>query len=233
MSVNTPLVLLVKTLCLTNRHGLAPETQFNQTVFAAKFQATRVQESHQVTYCYIPFKFQFLHSRYERMVCAVRYTLIIGIQTLYQLHGNSATNPFDSFTLEQLSAMITSNNGTLQVQADLPALNKCLKDIKTQLGNIQNELSEPQKSSKPKAMKPSTNNAQKFVQNLMGTNSTTNSNENTKEINTKSTSASSREAAPSNHEVVKKADHKWRDSDNAVFKLRSIFNMNPDDDSRI
>lgn len=154
---------------------------------------------------------------------AIKYTLIIGIQTLYQLHGNSATNPFDSFTLEQLSSMITSNNGTLQVQSDLPALNKCLKDIKTQLGNIQNELSEPQKSSKPKPIKPSTDNAQKFVRNLMGTNSTTNSNENTKEINTKSTSASSREAAPSNHEVVKKADHKWRDSDNAVFKPSAVY----------
>merc|ERR1712048_498514 len=71
---------------------------------------------------------------------AVKYTLIIGIQTLYQLHGDAKTNPYSSITLEQLSSMIVSNNGTLQVQADLPALTKCLKNIKSQLGDIQNEL---------------------------------------------------------------------------------------------
>ena len=76
---------------------------------------------------------------------AIKYTLILGIQNLYQQHGINS-----SFTLKQLTSMITSNNGTIQVQSDLPALSQCLKDIKSQLGDIQNELDHTKSSSNSK-----------------------------------------------------------------------------------
>merc|ERR1712232_556827 len=107
---------------------------------------------------------QYLHGNFKQKEFkrAVKYTLIIGIQTLYQLHGDATTNPYSSITLDQLSSMIVSNNGTLQVQADLPALSKCLKDIKSQLGDIQNELDS---SSNPKGKDIS--NSQKCVKHIV------------------------------------------------------------------
>lgn len=107
---------------------------------------------------------QYLNSNFKKKEFerAIKYTLIIGIQTLYQLHGNTTRNPHSSFSLEQLASMIVSNNGTIQVQSDLPALSQCLKDIKNQLGDIQNELDHTKKSSKSSS-KSSSNSKKKTL----------------------------------------------------------------------
>eukprot|EP01084_Bolivina_argentea_P117835 209188_1 len=138
---------------------------------------------------------------------AIKYTLIIGIQTLYQLHGNTTTDPYVSFTLEQLSSMIVANNGTLNIQSDLPALNKCLKDIKQQLGDIQNEL-DSNKTNK------SNSQSKKLVQNICKPIP----NPNTKVIKCKTNSLKDKIAKAN---VVPKADNKWRIGDTEQFKPTS------------
>jgi len=156
---------------------------------------------------------------------AVKYTLIIGIQTLYQLHGNPAVHPFESFTLEQLSAMIISNDGALRVQADLPALSKCLKDIKTQLGSIHQELAETQPAA-ARARPPTATQTEKFVRNLV-------------ESKPHSVAAAeptqlieAKRAEAANPKVSKKADSKWRDGDSPKTKPSGVYpEWWPEDDA--
>jgi len=159
---------------------------------------------------------------------AIKYTLIIGIQTLYQLHGNSATNPFESFSLEQLAAMIISNNGILQVQSDLPELNKCLKDIKTQLGSIQNELAETQNDTPSRTIESSvttskSSNAQKFVQNLVSNPSKRSQSSKPKGSKKTIPSKVAKTSNPLKTKVRKKSDSKWRDGDSQKFKPSAVY----------
>ena len=161
---------------------------------------------------------QYLHGNFKQTEFkrAVKYTLIIGIQTLYQLHGNATTNPYSSITLEQLSKMIVSNNGTLQVQADLPALSKCLKDIKSQLGDIQNEL-----DAKPKPT-PSISNTQKFVNNVLHSDQIKQAK--TKKSAKHKTKTLSKSVDLKKSKLQKKADSKWRNGDTQKFELSTITN---------
>eukprot|EP01084_Bolivina_argentea_P114898 204453_1 len=101
--------------------------------------------------------------------------------------------------------MIVSNSGTLQVQADLPALSKCLKDIKLQLGDIQNEL-DSRPSTKPIHTQSPTD-TQKLVTNIIKT-----SPRNTTNIKkTKSKSTASKSVHKSTKtKVLNKADSNWR-----------------------
>eukprot|EP00484_Ammonia_sp_Unknown_P004273 CAMPEP_0197075816 /NCGR_PEP_ID=MMETSP1384-20130603/211798_1 /TAXON_ID=29189 /ORGANISM="Ammonia sp." /LENGTH=617 /DNA_ID=CAMNT_0042514665 /DNA_START=73 /DNA_END=1927 /DNA_ORIENTATION=- len=175
---------------------------------------------------------------------AVKYTLIVGIQTLYQLHGNSSTDPRVSFSLEQLAAMIVSNNGTLQVQSDLPALNKCLKDIKAQLGDIQTGLDDRRTPPSTSAATRSKTNTQKFVNNLVSHRASSNStktkhshkNPKRKQMKSKAKSANNSKRKRAKQQMVKKADSKWRVGDSQQFK-QNADQIYPkwwpkDDDSR-
>eukprot|EP00485_Elphidium_margaritaceum_P005720 CAMPEP_0202687790 /NCGR_PEP_ID=MMETSP1385-20130828/3404_1 /ASSEMBLY_ACC=CAM_ASM_000861 /TAXON_ID=933848 /ORGANISM="Elphidium margaritaceum" /LENGTH=590 /DNA_ID=CAMNT_0049342637 /DNA_START=21 /DNA_END=1793 /DNA_ORIENTATION=+ len=183
----------------------------------------------------------FSEKEYQK---AIKYTLIIGIQTLYQLHGSSNTTA--AFSLEQLASMIVANNGTLHVQADLPALSQCLKDIKQQLGDLRCGLDERRPNATQTVVKKINNRAHTSATTT--TSGTSNNNSVDDQLTAKSKSKSkpkqkskTGKKCNSKKKIVRsttqrgrrKADSQWRTGDAHSFDTHKRYpNWWPQDDDR-